>query len=59
MKPPMTVKGCRMVNFLSSFYLELQKLLKPIYRKGRQCIWGEEQQQACNEIKRMPMGLNI
>ena len=48
LKPPTTVKGCRsfmgMVNFLSFFCLELQKLLKPIYdltRKGRQFIWGE------------------
>ena len=39
---PTTVKGCRsfagMVNFLSMFCPELQKLLKPIYdltRKGR------------------------
>ena len=50
LKSPTTVKGCRsfmgMVNFLSLFCLELQKLLKPIYnltRKGRQFIWGEEQ----------------
>ena len=57
-KPPTTIKGCRsfagMVNFVSIFCLELQKLLKPIYdltRKGRQFIWGEEQQQAFDEIK--------
>ena len=44
--PPTTVKGCRsfvgMVNFLSMFCPELQKLFKPIYdltRKGRQFIW--------------------
>ena len=43
---PMTPKGCRsfmgMVNFLSMFCPELQKLLKPIYDltgKGRQFIW--------------------
>ena len=42
LKPQTTVKGCRifagMVNFLSLFCPELQKLLKPIYdltRKGR------------------------
>ena len=42
---PTTVKGCRsivgMVNFLSMFCPELQKLLKPIYdltRKGRPFI---------------------
>ena len=43
-----------MVNFVSIFCLELQKLLKPIYditRKGRQFIWGEEQQKAFNKIK--------
>ena len=35
LQPPTTVKGCRcfagMVNFLSMFFPELQKLLKPIY----------------------------
>ena len=55
---PTIVKGCRIftgrVNFLSLFCHELQKLLKPIYsltRKGRQFIWGEEQQIAFEEIK--------
>ena len=55
---PMTPKGCRsfagMVNFLSMFCPKLQKLLKPIYhliRKGRQFIWGREQQDAFEEIK--------
>ena len=59
LKAPTTPKGCRsfaeMVNFLSMFCPELQKLLKPIYdltRKGRQFIWGEEQQEAFEEIKR-------
>ena len=36
------------------FCLELQKLLKPEYdltRKGRQLIWGREQQEAFKEIK--------
>ena len=36
------------------FCQELQKLLKPIYdliRKGRQFIWGREQQEAFEEIK--------
>ena len=53
LKLPMTVKGCRrfagMVNFLSIFFPELQKLLKSIYdltRKGKQFIWGKEQQLA-------------
>ena len=58
LRPPRTVKGCRsftgMVNFLSIFCPEFQKLLKPIYdvtRKGRQFIWGEEQQLTFEEIK--------
>ena len=52
-------KGCQsftgMVNILSMFCPELQKLLKPIYdltRKGRCFIWGKEQQEAFEEIKR-------
>ena len=43
-----------MVNFLSMFCPELEKLLKPVYdltRKGRQFIWGKEQQMAFEEIK--------
>ena len=51
-------KGCQsfvgMVNFVSLFWPELQKLLKAIYeltRKGRQFLWGKEQQQAFDEIK--------
>ena len=43
------------VNFLSIFCPELQKLLKPIYdltRKGRPFIWGDEQQEAFEEIKK-------
>ena len=58
LKPPTTIKGCRgfagMVNSVSIFCPELQKLLKPIYvltRKGRQFIWGEEQQKAFDKIK--------
>ena len=58
LKPPTTIKGCRsfagMVNFVSIFCLELQKLSKPIYdltRKGIQYIWGEEQESAFQEIK--------
>ena len=55
---PTTVKGCRsfagMVNFLSMFCPELQKLLKLIYdltRKGRPFVWGKEQQDSFEEIK--------
>ena len=43
-----------MVNFLSMFYLELQKLLKPIYnltKKGRQFKWEEDQHIVFKEIK--------
>ena len=53
LKTPTMIKGCRsfarMVNFISIFCLELQKLLKPIHdltRKGRQFIWEEEQKSA-------------
>ena len=54
----MTAKGCRsfagMLNFLSMFCPELQKLLNPIYyltRKGRPFNWGKEQQDPFEEIK--------
>ena len=43
-----------MVNFVSIFCPELQKLLKPIHeltKKGRHSIWGKEQQEAFDEIK--------
>ena len=53
LKPPTMIKGCRsfekMVNFVSIFSLELQKVLKP--RKGRQFIWEKEQQAVFEEIK--------
>ena len=58
LRPPVTPRGYRsfagMVNFLSIFCPELQKLLKSIYdltRKGTQFIWGREQQEAFEEIK--------
>ena len=58
LQPPTTVKRCRsfvgMVNFLSMFCSELQKLLKPIYdltRKSRPFVWGKEQQDSFQEIK--------
>ena len=58
LQAPTTVKGSRsfvgMVNFLSMFCPELQKLLKPIYdltRKGRPFVWGKEQQNSFEEIK--------
>ena len=69
LRAPTTVKGCRsfvgMVNFLSVFCQDLQKLLKPIYdltRKDRPFKWGQEQQTAFNEIKsrlQKPPGLNL
>ena len=47
-KAPTTAKQCKsfagMVNFVSIFCPDLQRLLKPIYdltRKGRQFVWGE------------------
>ena len=42
------------VNFLSMFCPELQKLLKPIYdltRKGRPFVWGKELQDSFKKIK--------
>ena len=52
------MKGCRsfagMVNFLSIFCPDLQKLLKPIYdlaRKSRPFVTGKEQQDSFEEIK--------
>ena len=58
LQPPTTVKECRsfvgMVNFLSMFCPELQKLLKHIYdltRKGTSFVWGKEQQDSFEEIK--------
>ena len=57
LQPPKTPQGCRsfagVVNFLSMFCPELQKLLKPIYdltRKGRPFHWGKEQQDLFIEI---------
>ena len=57
LQPPTTTKGCRsfagMVNFLSMFCPELQNLLKTIYdltKKGRQLMWGKEQQIVFEEI---------
>ena len=41
-------------NFVSMFCPEVQKLLKPIYdltRKGKQFVWGVEQQNALEKIK--------
>ena len=43
-----------MVNFLSMFCPEQQKLSKPIYdltKKGRTFIWEKEQQDSFEEIK--------
>ena len=58
LQPPTTTKECKsfaaMVNFLSMFCPELQKLLKPFYdlnRKGRSFIWGREQQDSFEQIK--------
>ena len=58
LQPPTNQKVCRsfagMVNFVSIFCPELQKLLKPIYeltKKGRPFVWGDDQQKAFDEIK--------
>ena len=59
LKPPTNQKGCQsftdIVNFVSIFCPELQKLLKPIYeltKKDRPFIWGDELQRAFEEIKK-------
>ena len=58
LKPHITVRSCihlmEMVNFLSIFCPNLQKVLKPIYdltRKDRQFICGQEQQKTFDKIK--------
>ena len=58
LKPPVTPKGCGrfagMVNFVSMFCSELQKLLKCIYdltKRGRPFLWGKDKQDAFEEIK--------
>ena len=55
---PRTPKQCKsfcgVVNYLSLFCPDLQKLLKPIVeltRKGRSFIWGEAQEKAFKEVK--------
>ena len=62
LQPPTNVKGCKsfcgVVNYLSIFCRDLQKLLKPIYeltRKGRPFVWQEEQQVAFGTIKERMM----
>ena len=50
-----------MVNFLSMFCPELQKLLRPIYylmRKGRPFVWGKEQD-SFEEIKSRLINLPV
>ena len=45
---------CGVVNYLSLFCPDLQKLLKPIVeltRKGRSFIWGDAQEKAFREVK--------
>ena len=44
---------CGVVNYLSLFCPDLQKLLKPIFeitRKGRPFIWGDVQEKAFREV---------
>ena len=57
-QPPINVKECKsfcgVVNYLSIFCKNLQKLLKLIYdltKKGRPFLWQEEQQRAFDIIK--------
>ena len=55
---PKTPKQCKafcgVVNYLSLFCPDLQKLLKPkveLTRKGRPVIWGDAQEKAFREVK--------
>ena len=54
-KTPIQCKSfCGVINYLSLFCPDLQKLLKPIVgltRKGRPFIWGEAQEKAFREVK--------
>ena len=66
LQPPKTPKGCRIfagvVNFLSMFCPELQKLLKAINDltwKRRPFNWGKEQQASFEEIKHRLMKLPV
>ena len=66
LKLPVTPKACKsfagMVNFVSMFCPELQKLLKPIYdltKKGKPFLWEKEQQEAFEEIKRRMLNLPV
>ena len=64
LQPPKTPKGCRsfavVVNFLSMFCPELQKLLKPIYHLTRKPFyWGKEHKDLFIEIKHRLMKLPI
>ena len=58
LRPPTRVKGCRsfagMVNFLSIFCQDLQKILKPIYdltRKDRPFKWDKSNKQHLMKLK--------
>ena len=47
---------CGMVNFLSSFLLNFQRLLIPIYdlqKKAKKFTWTDEAEKAFNEIKKL------
>ena len=47
---------CRMVNFLSSFLPNLQRLLIPIYdlqKKAKKFKWTDEAAKAFNEIRKL------
>ena len=58
--PPTTVKGCKsfcgVVNYLSLFCKDLQKILKPIYKLTRKTMpfhWSETHQAAIEQIKEL------
>ena len=66
LESPKTLKQtrafCGMVNFLSSFLLNLQCLLIPIYdlqKKSKRFKWTQETEKAFKEIKELLISLPI
>ena len=66
LEPPKTLRQtrafCGMVNFLSSFLPNLQRLLIPIYdlqKKAKKFKWTDEAEKAFNEIKKLLVSLPV
>ena len=66
LESPKTLRQTRaffgMVNFLSSFLPNLQRLLIPIYdlqKKAKKFKWTDETEKAFNEIKKLLVSLPV